>query len=120
MSVGKESLKRAASAAEATPEVNDVPEVKAEEVKATEVTEAVPASAEKAEPAKKVPAKKTTRTRKTTGAKAAGRKTTAKKTTKSSVKKAVLTPENSEEIQEKFVSGEKPVYLNEELPVYLL
>ena len=115
-----ESLKRAASAAEATPEVKDVPEVKAEEVKATEVTEAVPASAEKAEPAKKVPAKKTTRTRKTTGAKAAGRKTTAKKTTKSSVKKAVLTPENSEEIQEKFVSGEKPVYLNEELPVYLL
>ena len=102
------------------PEVKKEPEVKVEEVKATEVTEAVPASAEKVEPVKKVPAKKTTRTRKTTGAKAAGRKTTAKKTTKSSVKKAVLTPENSEEIQEKFVSGEKPVYLNEELPVYLL
>ena len=67
MSVGKESLKRAASAAEATPEVKDVPEVKVEEVKGAEVTEAVPASAEKAEPAKKVPAKKTTRTRKDNG-----------------------------------------------------
>ena len=110
MSVGKESLKRAASAAEAAPE----------EVKVPVTAETAPAPAEAAEPAKKAPAKKTTRTRKTTGAKATGRKTTAKKTTKSSVKKAVLTPENSEEIQEKFVSGEKPVYLNEELPVYLL
>lgn len=120
MSVGKESLKRAASAAEVTPEVKEVKEATAEEVKAPVTAETAPAPAEAAEPAKKAPAKKTTRTRKTTGAKATGRKTTAKKTTKSSVKKAVLTPENSEEIQEKFVSGEKPVYLNEELPVYLL
>ena len=113
MSVGKESLKRAANAAEATPEENEVKKV-AEEVKAPEMTEAAPAPAEKA------PAKKTTRTRKAAATKTSGRKTTARKATKSSVKKAVLTPENSEEIQEKFVSGEKPVCLNEELPVYLL
>ena len=66
MSVGKESLKRAANAAEAKPET-------AAEVKTPEVT-AEPAAEKKEVPAKKAPAKKTA------AKKPAARKTTAKKT----------------------------------------
>ena len=115
MSVGKESIKRAASAgakktvAAKTAEagVKTTAEVKAAEPKA---------SAAKTAGTKAAAAKKTTT-----------RKTTAAKTAKS-VKTSVLTPANSEEIQAKFISDKAkqpesvngPVHVTEELPIYLL
>lgn len=101
MSVGKESIKRAASAG-----------TKKSTVKA--LAEEVKAAAEK--PA--APAKKTTRAKT-----AAPRKTAAKAKT---VKTSVLTPANAEELQAKFLSDKAkekaggPVHITEELPVYLL
>lgn len=118
MSVGKESIKRAASAGarKSTPEnqVKEAPDMPAAEV-----------AAEAAKPVKKTTA------RKTTAAKPAARKTTARKTTAKTtkaVKTSVLTPANAEEIQTKFISDKAkqpenpaaPVHINEELPVYLL
>ena len=105
MSVGKESLKRAANAAEAKPET-----VKTTEVKEAETVVAAEAAPEKKAPAKKAPVKRATR------AKSAAKKPAAKKT----VKTAVLTPGNAEELEKAVVSGEKPVHITEELPVYLL
>lgn len=107
MSVGKDSILRAANAdAKKTEAKAETPEVKAE-VKA----EAKPA-------AKKTTARKTTAAKKTTA------KTSA--TRKKAVKTSVLTPQNSEELQAVFVTGgqpekaDGPVHINEELPVYLL
>ena len=109
MSVGKESIKRAAEAG-----VKKTTEAKTATVKAAETKVS---SAEKtAGTAKKTAAKKTTT-----------RKTTAAKTAKS-VKTSVLTPANSEEIQAKFISDKAkqpesvngPVHVTEELPIYLL
>ena len=106
MSVGKESIKRAASAGTKKSTVN----VLAEEVKAA-------AESKAAEAAKSTAAvKKTTRTKA-----AAARKT-------KSVKTSVLTPQNTQELQDKVLSGKKaneensrePVRITEELPVYLL
>ena len=113
MSVGKESIKRAASAGTKKSTVDAL----AEEVKAAAAT-----AETKAPPAAKPAAKKTAR------AKAAStRKTTAAKAAKT-VKTSVLTPANAEEIQSKFISDKAkksenvsgPVRITDELPVYLL
>ena len=116
MSVGKDSILRAANAdAKKT-------EVKAEAKPAEEVKAPVKAEETKA-PAKKAPAKKTAAAKKTTAArKPAAKKAPAKKT----VKTSVLTPQNSEELEKAFVKGAQPetangpVHINDELPVYLL
>lgn len=125
MSVGKDSILRAANA-----EAKNTESVKpAEEAKApAEVKEAPKADAK--EPAvKKTPARKPRATKaKTTTAKTTAKKAAPKKTTtrKKSVKTSVLTPENSEELQAAFVKDKTPeevngpVHVNEELPVYLL
>lgn len=113
MSVGKESIKRAASAGakKTTAKEGSSAPVKTAEA----VTEA-------AKPAKKAPVRKT-------AAKAAGTKKTAtRKTAAKTVKTSVLTPAHTEELQAAFVSDQKkqeqrpaePVHINEELPVYLL
>ena len=100
MSVGKDSILRAANA-----------DAKKTEVKA----ETKPAEEVKA-PAKKTAAKKTT----------AARKTTRKAPAKKAVKTSVLTPQNSEELEKAFVKGEQPetvngpVHIKDELPIYLL
>ena len=119
MSVGKDSILRAANAdAKKT-------EVKAEAKPAEEVKE--PVKAEEAPAAKKAPAKraakKTTTVKKTTAAKKpAAKKAPAKK----EVKTSVLTPQNTEELEAAFVKGTKPekvdgpVHIKDELPVYLL
>ena len=114
MSVGKDSILRAANAdAKKT-------EVKAETKPAEEV-KAAAAKAEAAPAAKKAPAKKTA-AKKTTAA----RKTTRKAPAKKAVKTSVLTPQNSEELEKAFVKGEQPetvtgpVHIKDELPVYLL
>ena len=114
MSVGKDSILRAANAdAKKT-------EVKAETKPAEEV-KAPAAKAEAAPAAKKAPAKKTA-AKKTTAA----RKTTRKAPAKKAVKTSVLTPQNSEELEKAFVKGEQPetvngpVHIKDELPVYLL
>ena len=115
MSVGKDSILRAANADAKKTEVKA--ETKpAEEVKAPVKAEA--ALAAKKAPAKRTAAKKTATVKKTT---------TAKKTTKKApVKKSVLTPQNSEELEKAFVKGEQPetvngpVHIKDELPVYLL
>ena len=103
MSVGKDSILRAANA-----EAKEAPKAETKE----------PA-------AKKTPARKTrsTKTKTTTAKKAAPKKTT---TRKKAVKTSVLTPENSEELQAAFIKDKAPeevqgsVQVNEELPVYLL
>ena len=108
MSVGKDSILRAANADAKKTEVK-VETKPAEEVKAAAKAEAAPA-------AKKAPTKKTAATRKTT------RKAPAKK----AVKTSVLTPQNSEELEKAFVKGEQPetvngpVHIKDELPIYLL
>ena len=119
MSVGKDSILRAANAdAKKT-------EVKAEAKPAEEVKE--PVKAEEAPAAKKAPAKraakKTTTAKKTTATKKpAAKKAPAKK----EVKTSVLTPQNTEELEAAFVKGTQPekvdgpVHIKDELPVYLL
>ena len=118
MSVGKDSILRAANADAKTTEVKA--EAKpAEEVKAPAKSEAAKAPAAKKAPAKRTAAKKTTTAKKTITTK----KTTTRKKT---VKTSVLTPQNSEELQAAFVknaepeTGAGPVHINEDLPVYLL
>lgn len=111
MSVGKESIKRAASAgakkaAQGEGSVSAAEnKVISESGKAAESKTAAPKAA-----------KKTT-----------ARKTTAKKSA-GTVKTSVLTPANSEEIQAKFISDRTeqpenaagPVHISQELPIYLL
>ena len=116
MSVGKDSILRAANADAKKTEVKA--ETKpAEEVKAPVKAEAAPAA--KKAPAKRTAAKKTATVKKTTTAK---KKAPVKKT----VKTSVLTPQNSEELEKAFVKGEQPetvngpVHIKDELPVYLL
>lgn len=110
MSVGKDSILRAANADAKKTEVKAAEEVK-EPVKAEE------APAAKKAPAKRA-AKKTTTAKKTTAAK----KAPAKK----EVKTSVLTPQNTEELEAAFVKGTQPekvdgpVHIKDELPVYLL
>ena len=118
MSVGKDSIMRAANADAKTTEVKA--EAKpAEEVKAPAKSEAAKAPAAKKAPAKRTAAKKTTTAKKTITTK----KTTTRKKT---VKTSVLTPQNSEELQAAFVKNAEPetvagpVHINEDLPVYLL
>ena len=118
MSVGKDSILRAANADAKTTEVKA--EAKpAEEVKAPAKSEAAKAPAAKKAPAKRTAAKKTATAKKTTTTK----KTTTRKKT---VKTSVLTPQNSEELQAAFVKNAEPetvagpVHINEDLPVYLL
>ena len=88
MSVGKDSILRAANADAKKTEVKA--ETKpAEEVKAPVKAEAAPAA--KKAPAKRTAAKKTATVKKTTTAK----KTTKKAPVKKTVKTSVLTPQNS-------------------------
>ena len=107
MSVGKDSILRAANADAKTTEV------KAEAKPAEEVKAPAKSEAAKAPAAKKAPAKRTATTKKTT-------------TRKKTVKTSVLTPQNSEELQAAFVKNAEPetvagpVHINEDLPVYLL
>ena len=116
MSVGKDSILRAANADAKKTEVKA--ETKpAEEVKAEEVPAA------KKAPAKRTAAKKTTTAKRTTAAKKpAAKKASAKK----EVKTSVLTPQNTEELEAAFVKGTQPekvdgpVHIKDELPVYLL
>ncbi len=115
MSVGKDSILRAANADAKKTEVKA--ETKpAEEVKAPAKAEEAKAPAAKKAPAKKTAAKKTT----------AARKTTRKAPAKKAVKTSVLTPQNSEELEKAFVKGEQPetvngpVHIKDELPIYLL
>ena len=118
MSVGKDSILRAANADAKTTEVKAEAKT-AEEVKAPAKAEAAKAPAAKKAPAKRTAAKKTTTAKKTTPTK----KTTTRKKT---VKTSVLTPQNSEELQAAFVKNAEPetvagpVHINEYLPVYLL
>ena len=118
MSVGKDSILRAANADAKTTEVKAEAKT-AEEVKAPAKAEAAKAPAAKKAPAKRTAAKKTTTSKKTTTTK----KTTTRKKT---VKTSVLTPQNSEELQAAFVKNAEPetvagpVHINEDLPVYLL
>ena len=118
MSVGKDSILRAANADAKTTEVKAEAKT-AEEVKAPAKAEAAKAPAAKKAPAKRTAAKKTTTAKKTTITK----KTTTRKKT---VKTSVLTPQNSEELQAAFVKNAEPetvagpVHINEDLPVYLL
>ena len=115
MSVGKDSILRAANADAKKTEVKA--ETKpAEEVKAPAKAEEAKAPAAKKAPAKKTAAKKTT----------AARKTTRKAPAKKAVKTSVLTPQNTEELEAAFVKGKEPetvtgpVHIKDELPVYLL
>lgn len=118
MSVGKDSILRAANADAKTTEVKAEAKT-AEEVKAPAKAEAAKAPAAKKAPAKRNAAKKATTAKKTTTTK----KTTTRKKT---VKTSVLTPQNSEELQAAFVKNAEPetvagpVHINEDLPVYLL
>ena len=118
MSVGKDSILRAANADAKTTEVKAEAKT-AEEVKAPAKAEVAKAPAAKKAPAKRTAAKKTATAKKTTTTK----KTTTRKKT---VKTSVLTPQNSEELQAAFVKNAEPetvagpVHINEDLPVYLL
>ena len=118
MSVGKDSILRAANADAKTTEVKAEAKT-AEEVKAPAKAEAAKAPAAKKAPAKRNAAKKATTAKKTTTTK----KTTTRKKT---VKTSVLTPQNSEELQAAFVKNAEPetvagpVHINEDLPVNLL
>lgn len=113
MSVGKDSILRAANADAKKTEVK-VETKPAEEVKAAAKAEAAPAA--KKAPTKKTAAKKTT----------AARKTTRKAPAKKAVKTSVLTLQNFEELEKAFVKGEQPetvngpVHIKDELPIYLL
>ena len=103
MSVGKESIKRAANAAEAKPET-------AAEVKTPVAAETAPEKKEA--PVKKTPAKKTTRAKSTakTAAKSTARKAVAEKpktTRKAPVNKVEETSNGT-------------IQIKDELPVYLL
>lgn len=129
MSVGKDSILRAANAEAKTTEVKAEPAKTTEEAKApAEVKEAVKAEAQvKEAEVKKAPAKKPRTTKaKTTTSKTAAKKTAPKKTTtrKKTVKTSVLTPENSEVLEAAFVKEKTPeevngpVHVNEELPVH--
>ena len=120
MSVGKDSILRAANAdAKKT-------EVKAEAKPAEEVKE--PVKAEEAPAAKKAPAKRTAAKKSTTAKRTtAAKKPAAKKVpAKKEVKTSVLTPQNTEELEAAFVKGTQPekvdgpVHIKDELPVYLL
>lgn len=120
MSVGKDSILRAANADAKKTEVKA--EIKsAEEVKEPVKAEEAPAT--KKAPAKRAAAKKTTTAKRTTAAKKpAAKKAPAKK----EVKTSVLTPQNTEELEAAFVKGTQPekvdgpVHIKDELPVYLL
>ena len=118
MSVGKDSILRAANADAKTTEVKAEAKT-AEEVKAPAKAEVAKAPAAKKAPAKRTAAKKTITAKKTTTTK----KTTTRKKT---VKTSVLTPQTSEELQAAFVKNAEPetvagpVHINEDLPVYLL
>ena len=120
MSVGKDSILRAANADAKKTEVKA--EIKsAEEVKERVKAEEAPAA--KKAPAKRTAAKKTTTAKRTTAAKKpAAKKAPAKK----EVKTSVLTPQNTEELEAAFVKGTQPekvdgpVHIKDELPVYLL
>ena len=120
MSVGKDSILRAANADAKKTEVKA--EIKsAEEVKEPVKAEEAPAA--KKAPAKRTAAKKTTTAKRTTVAKKpAAKKAPAKK----EVKTSVLTPQNTEELEAAFVKGTQPekvdgpVHIKDELPVYLL
>ena len=120
MSVGKDSILRAANADAKKTEVKA--ETKpAEDVKEPVKAEEVPAA--KKAPAKRTAAKKTTTAKRTTAAKKpAAKKTSAKK----DVKTSVLTPQNTEELETAFVKGAQPekvdgpVHIKDELPIYLL
>ena len=121
MSVGKDSILRAANADAKKTEVKA--ETKpAEEVKAPAKAEEAKAPAAKKAPAKRAAAKKTTTAKKTTAAK----KTTRKAPANKAVKTSVLTPQNTEELEAAFVKGKEPetvtgpVHIKDELPVYLL
>ena len=115
MSVGKDSILRAANADAKTTEVKAEAKT-AEEVKAPAKAEVAKAPAAKKAPAKRTAAKKTT----------TAKKTTKKAPVKKTVKTSVLTPQNSEELQAAFVKNAEPetvagpVHINEDLPVYLL
>ena len=125
MSVGKDSILRAANAEAKKTETKAEPVKPAEEVKAPAEVKEAPKAEAKEPAAKKTPARKprATKAKATTAKKAAPKKTT---TRKKSVKTSVLTPENSEELQKAFVKDKTPeevqgsVQVNEELPVYLL
>ena len=130
MSVGKDSILRAANAEAKNTEAKAEPVKPAEEKKAlTEVKETAKTEIPvKESAAKKAPAKKTRTAKTKTAAKTAAAPKAVKKTTprKKAVKTSVLTPENSEELQAAFVKDKTPeevngpVHVNEELPVYLL
>ena len=117
MSVGKDSILRAANA-----------DAKKTEVKAeTKPTEEVKAEEAKTPAAKKAPVKRAaSKTAATAKKETAARKTTRKAPAKKTVKTSVLTPQNSEELEKAFVKGEQPetvngpVHIKDELPVYLL
>ena len=120
MSVGKDSILRAANADAKKTEVKAETKL-AEEVKEPVKAEEVPAA--KKAPAKRTAAKKTTTAKRTTAAKKpAAKKAPAKK----EVKTSVLTPQNTEELEAAFVKGTQPekvdgpVHIKDELPVYLL
>ena len=111
MSVGKDSILRAANAEAKTTEVKAEPAKTTEEAKApAEVKEAVKVEAQVKEPeVKKAPAKKPRTTKaKTTTSKTAVKKNAPKKTTtrKKTVKTSVLTPEHSEVLEAAFVNSE--------------
>lgn len=113
MSVGKESILRAANAG-----------VKkaAEAVKPAEITEAAEAAKPAAKPETKNAAAKTTKSVKT----AKTTKTTKTTARKKTVKKSVISTPNAEVLEAAFVTEDKkepvngPVHINEDLPVYLL
>ncbi len=115
MSVGKESIRRAASTETKKEAVN----TEAAPKKETAKMEAVKKETVKKETVKKEAAKKGT-TKKTAPKKAAA---AVKK-----VNASVVTPANSQEIQKKFISekslgkpgANRPIRITEELPVYLL
>jgi hypothetical protein len=106
VSVGKESIKRAASAG-------------------TKTTKAKTTKAAASKTAKTTKTAKTAPKAETTAKTAATAK--AEQAASAEPKTLVLTPQNAEELQEKFLSkgtadekNGKPVQIKEELPVYLL
>ena len=120
MSVGKESIKRAASAGAKKTSQGESTVAAAENKVVSESAKAVETKAAAPKAVKKPAAKKT-------AAKTTARKTTAKKSA-GTVKTSVLTPANAEEIQAKFISDRTeqpenaagPVHISQELPIYLL
>lgn len=116
MSVGKESIKRAASAGAKKAAQGEGSVSAAENKVISESSKAAESKTAAPKAPRKTAAKKTT-----------ARKTTAKKSA-GTVKTSVLTPANSEEIQAKFISDRTeqpenaagPVHISQELPIYLL